>query len=282
MHSVSLAEREKIMSKMNHAIYEIHHMDAMAQKNQWVNLIHPRVKLLLTVFYIAVTVSFSRYDIIGLAGMVLYPLAVFILGDISIKDSLRRLRVVLPLVCVIGIFNPFFDKVPVVFMGIPMNAGVLSMFTLMMKGIFSVMASYLLIATTSIEKICYALSLLYVPRIMVTQILLTYRYITVLLEEVNRITQAYSLRAPNQKGIHFKVWGSLTGQLLLRSMDRAEVVYESMLLRGYKGDFKYMGQKVKFRMQDFLYLLLWAGVIVLFRMQPVFIVIGNFAGGFFR
>lgn len=282
MHSVSLAEREKIMSKMNHAIYEIHHMDAMAQKNQWVNLIHPLVKLLLTVFYIAVTVSFSRYDIIGLAGMVLYPLAVFILGDISIKDSLRRLRVVLPLVCVIGIFNPFFDKVPVVFMGIPMNAGVLSMFTLMMKGIFSVMASYLLIATTSIEKICYALSLLYVPRIMVTQILLTYRYITVLLEEVNRITQAYSLRAPNQKGIHFKVWGSLTGQLLLRSMDRAEVVYESMLLRGYKGDFKYMGQKVKFRMQDFLYLLLWAGVIVLFRMQPVFIVIGNFAGGFFR
>ena len=270
------------MSKMNHAIYEIHHMDAMAQKNQWVNLIHPLVKLLLTVFYIAVTVSFSRYDIIGLAGMVLYPLAVFILGDISIKDSLRRLRVVLPLVCVIGIFNPFFDKVPVVFMGIPMNAGVLSMFTLMMKGIFSVMASYLLIATTSIEKICYALSLLYVPRIMVTQILLTYRYITVLLEEVNRITQAYSLRAPNQKGIHFKVWGSLTGQLLLRSMDRAEVVYESMLLRGYKGDFKYMGQKVKFRMQDFLYLLLWAGVIVLFRMQPVFIVIGNFAGGFFR
>lgn len=282
MHSVSLAEREKIMSKMNHAIYEIHHMDAMAQKNQWVNLIHPLVKLLLTVFYIAVTVSFSRYDIIGLAGMVLYPLAVFILGDISIKDSLRRLRVVLPLVCVIGIFNPFFDKVPVVFMGIPMNAGVLSMFTLMMKGIFSVMASYLLIATTSIEKICYALSLLHVPRIMVTQILLTYRYITVLLEEVNRITQAYSLRAPNQKGIHFKVWGSLTGQLLLRSMDRAEVVYESMLLRGYKGDFKYMGQKVKFRMQDFLYLLLWAGVIVLFRMQPVFIVIGNFAGGFFR
>ena len=282
MHSVSLAEREKIMSKMNHAIYEIHHMDTMAQKNQWVNLIHPLVKLLLTVFYIAVTVSFSRYDIIGLAGMVLYPLAVFILGDISIKDSLRRLRVVLPLVCVIGIFNPFFDKVPVVFMGIPMNAGVLSMFTLMMKGIFSVMASYLLIATTSIEKICYALSLLHVPRIMVTQILLTYRYITVLLEEVNRITQAYSLRAPNQKGIHFKVWGSLTGQLLLRSMDRAEVVYESMLLRGYKGDFKYMGQKVKFRMQDFLYLLLWAGVIVLFRMQPVFIVIGNFAGGFFR
>ncbi|MGN0398828.1 MAG: cobalt ECF transporter T component CbiQ [Blautia sp.] len=269
------------MSKINHAIYEIHHMDAMAQKDQWVNQIHPLVKLVLTIFYIVVTVSFSRYDIIGLGGMVVYPLAIFVLGDISIKDSLRRLRIVLPLVCVIGIFNPFFDKVPVVFMGIHMNAGVLSMLTLMIKGIFSVLASYLLIATTSIEKICYALSLLHVPKIIVTQILLTYRYITVLLEEVNRITQAYALRAPNQKGIHFKAWGSLTGQLLLRSMDRAEVVYESMLLRGYRGDFKYMGQKVKLRMQDFLYLLFWTGVILLFRMKPILIIIGDFAGGVF-
>ena len=67
---------------------------------------------------------------------------------------------------------------------------------------------------------------------------MTYRYVTVLLEEVNRITQAYSLRAPNQKGIHYKVWGTLTGQVLLRSMDRANAVYESMLLRGYDGSFQ--------------------------------------------
>lgn len=70
-----------------------------------------------------------------------------------------------------------------------------------------------------------------------TQVLLTYRYVTVLLEEANRMTQAYSLRAPNQKGVHFKVWGTLAGQLLLRSMDRANEVYESMTLRGYQENF---------------------------------------------
>ncbi|GAA6410214.1 ABC transporter ATP-binding protein [Blautia hominis] len=110
------------------------------------------------------------------------------------------------------------------------------MITLMMKGVFTVLASYLLIATTSIEKLCYVFRLLHIPKILVTQILLTYRYITVLLGEVNRITQAYSLRAPKQKGVHFKVWGSLSGQLLLRSMDRATMVYESMTLRGYNGE----------------------------------------------
>ena len=187
------------MSKIRNAIYEIHHMDTMASKDQWVNRIHPLVKFVLTIVYIATVVSYDKYDIIGLAGMVVYPLAMFILAELSFKDSLKRLRVVLPLVCVIGIFNPFFDRIPVEIGGLTIHAGVISMITLMIKGVFTVLASYLLIATTSIEKLCYAFRLIHISKILVTQILLTYRYITVLLEEVNRITQAYALRAPNQK-----------------------------------------------------------------------------------
>lgn len=267
------------MSKIGNAIYEIHHMDTIASKDQWVNQLHPLVKFVLTVFYITVVVSFQKYDVIGLAGMAVYPLAIFILAEVSFKDSLKRLRVVLPLVCFVGILNPFFDKTVVNLGGLVMRAGILSMITLILKGILSVFASYLLIATTSIEKLCYAFRLIHVPKILVTQILLTYRYITVLLEEVNRITQAYSLRAPNQKGIHFKVWGSLTGQLLLRSMDRANTVYESMELRGYHGEFQYVGEKIHVRWQDVLYLAIWAGIFVLFRKVPVIWVVGNLIGG---
>ena len=40
-----------------------------------------------------------------------------------------------------------------------------------------------------------------------------------------------------QKGIHISVWGSFLGQLLLRSMDRAQALYESMELRGFCGEF---------------------------------------------
>lgn len=267
------------MSKIENAIYEIHHMDAMAARDQWVNRIHPLVKFVLTVVYILSVVSFQKYDIPGLAGMVVYPLAMFILSEVSFKDCIKRLKVVLPLVCFIGILNPFFDRVPVSIGSIQINAGVLSMITLIMKGIFSVLASYLLIAVTAIEEICYALRLLHIPQILVTQILLTYRYISVLLEEVNRITQAYALRAPKQKGIHFKVWGTLTGQLLMRSMDRANTVYESMTLRGYNGNFRYVREHRKWRWQDFLYFTVWVSVILLFRRIPVLIVVGNLVGG---
>lgn len=270
------------MNKIGGAIYEIHQMDTLASRDQWMNRIHPLVKLLVTVGYITAVVSFQKYDVAGLAGMVIYPIAGFMLSELSFLESIKRLKLVLPLICFLGILNPIFDKNYVLIAGIQLSAGILSMITLILKGLFSVLASYLLIATTSVDKICYAFRLLRIPKPMVTQFMLTYRYITVLLEEVNRITQAYSLRAPKQKGIHFKVWGSLTGQLLLRSMDRANNVYESMLLRGYNEDYGYMKSRIAVRPKDVVYLLFWVGIIVLFRIYPVILIIGNLAGGIFR
>ena len=185
------------MSKIDGAIYEIHYMDTVANRDQWVNQIHPLVKLLLTILYIAVTVSFSKYDLAGVLLMGVYPAALFVLGEISFRDSIRRLRVVLPLVCFVGLFNPFFDRTPIAQVGgLVITTGMISMVTLMIKGVYSVLASYLLIATTPIEKICYAMRLLKIPAVVVTQIQLSYRYVTVLLGEASRIMQAYSLRAP--------------------------------------------------------------------------------------
>lgn len=254
------------MSKLGRALHEIHHMDTLAGRDQWLNRIHPLAKLTVTLFYITVTVSFHKYDLTGLLKMGVYPIALFILGDVSFTDALKRLRFVLPLICFVGLFNPLFDQRPVLAMGsFVITAGMISMAAMMLKGVFCVLAAYLLIASTSIEKICSALRMLHVPAILVTQILLTYRYISLLLAEAGRITDAYSLRAPKQKGVHFKVWGSLAGQLLLRSMDRADDVYQSMVLRGYRGEF-YYGQKRPLRRKDAAYLLAWFCLFFLLRL----------------
>jgi cobalt/nickel transport system permease protein len=263
------------MSKINQAVREIGKLDELAAEDRWVNQIHPLVKLFLTIFYIGLVVSFSGYDLAGTATMAVYPVVIFIVGEIPFWDALRRLRIVLPLVCVVGVFNPIFDRAIVSYMGnIAVSGGVLSMCTLMGKGILSVLASYLLIASTSIEKICYALRLLHVPKILVTQVLLTYRYVSLLLLEASRLTRAYALRAPGQKGIHFKAWGSLVGGLLLRSMDRAETVYESMCIRGYHGEFYYR-KSIKFRRQDLAYLLGWTIVFLILRYLPVPEILGR-------
>ena len=228
------------MSKVSAAGVEFREMDELAAQESAIHALHPLIKLLVTLAYIIVVVSFPKYALSGLSVMVLYPILIFQASGIPVRTCFHKLRVVMPLVCAVGLLNPFFDRVPLLYLGnLAVSGGVISMITLMLKGIFSLMASFLLIATTSIDTLCAALRRLHVPDILVTLLLLTYRYIGVMLEEVAIMSEAYSLRAPGQKGIHISAWGSFLGQLLLRSMDRAEGLYHSMLLRGFRGEYYY-------------------------------------------
>lgn len=228
------------MNKAEKAALELRAMDELAAQDSPLHRISPLAKLTVTVLFILVTVSFHKYDLTGLIPMVLFPVFGYQLAGIPVSTCFRKLGIVMPLVCAVGLLNPFFDRQTAALLGsIPVSGGVISMLTLMLKGVFCLMASFLLAATTPIEEICRALRQLHFPKLLTSLLLLTFRYISVLLEEVAIMTEAYHLRAPDQKGIHISAWGSFLGQLLLRSMDRAEALYESMLLRGFHGEFHY-------------------------------------------
>ena len=257
------------MSKIDNAIYEIYELDEMAEQETKIHQIHPLVKLIITIVYITSVVSFDKYNLFGLIPMIIYPLIIFNLAEIKVKKCLKKLRVVLPMVCLVGLFNPFFDHRAITTIGnLVITGGMISMLTLMIKGTLALMASFLLIASTGIERICYSLKLIHVPSIIVTQILLAYRYITLLMFEANTIYEAYSLRAPKEKGVKYKIWGSLIGQLLFRSIDRAGNLYESMVLRGFNGEY-YFTSKQKCTGLDYLYLILWLIIILTIRMYHV-------------
>lgn len=277
------------MKAIENQLHELDKLQNLQQRSHWMNELHPLGKLLVCIIYILTVASFDKYNLSGLILMAIFPVFGFIDGELSFKEGIYRMRLILPLVIFVGIFNPFFDR-NVLFViggsgatvspdavnsvaelgaaglgtaGIAVTGGVISMLTLMLKGIFSVLSAYILIATTSIEEICYALRLLHVPKVIVIVILLIYRYFGLMGNEADRISNAYKLRAPRQNGINYKAWGTLVGQWLLRSMDRAGIVYESMLLRGFKGDF--LVKRKKARPVDMIYPIVWICAFVAIR-----------------
>lgn len=262
------------MSKTQQAIHEIDKLNSLALRNQWVNKIHPLVKFVVTVIYIAITISFHKYDVMGVLGMMIYPLALFILADLSFAECVKRIWPILPFIVLLGVFNPIFDKNLVVLGEIRISAGFLSMLTLMLKCALSVFASYILVATTTISRLCYALRLIRVPKELVNQFMLSYRYVTLFLAEVSKAMDAYRLRAPGQRGIHISAWGSLVGRMLLRSISRADEIYESMLLRGYNGEF-YIDYEIKNVYGSIIYFIVWLFLIVVFRLFPVLVIVGS-------
>lgn len=264
------------MDKISQAVQQIQRLNELAAKDCWINRIHPISKLLIMLFYCVLVVSFDKYHFVGLLVMAIYPLIMYEIASISILKTLYRLKILLLFIALFGIFNPFFDDKPLIIMqDIVITGGMVSMLTLLIKGILSLLASYLLIATTSIEGICYALKKLYVPKILVTQILLLYRYIPLFLLEVKHTLEAYSLKTMQEHGIRFRTWGSLVGLILLRSLDRANEVYQSMCIRGYRGEF-YAFSTQKMMGRDVAYLLIWAIVLLILRFVSVSEIIGEF------
>ncbi|MBQ2062901.1 MAG: cobalt ECF transporter T component CbiQ [Oscillospiraceae bacterium] len=267
------------MNQMDRSLLELREMDTLAAGDSPVHRVHPAAKLLMTIAYIAVTVSFGKYQLSALLVMILYPALLFSLSGIPVGTCFRKLRFVLPLVLAVGLFNPLFDKSPALTVGgVAVSGGVISMVTLMLKGVLCLMASFLLVATTPIDDLCAALRRLHVPPMLVTLLLLTYRYVGVMTEELSVMTNAYHLRAPGQKGIRFAAWGSFLGQLLLRSMDRADELYGSMQLRGFSGGFAYAACK-KFTCRDAAWMILWALIFALCRAFDISGVLGALVMG---
>ena len=263
------------MNKMEKALHELGEMDDLAARSSPLHDLSATAKLLSTVGYIVTVVSFHKYDLNGLIPMLLWPLLLFQVSGVPVRTCFYKLRIVLPLVMAVGIFNPFFDRAPLLQLGtFAVSGGVVSMLTLMLKGVLCLMASFLLMATTPIDCLCASLRMLHMPKTLVTLLLLTYRYVGVMTEELAVMTDAYHLRAPGQKGIHVSAWGSFLGQLLLRSMDRAQELYASMLLRGYHEHFHYAPVK-PFGRRDAIYLAVCLSVFLLLRVVPLAQLLGS-------
>ena len=153
------------MSSIENQLRELDRLQNLQQRSHWMNRLHPLGKLLVCVFYIVIVASFHKYALSQLILMAVFPVFGFIAGELSFKEGLYRMRLILPLVIFVGIFNPFFDRTPLFTLGaagaeasaIVITGGVISMITLMLKGFYSVLSAYLLIATTSIDEICYDL-----------------------------------------------------------------------------------------------------------------------------
>lgn len=252
------------MANLQTAVRHLRHLDEVSQMDSPIHRLHPSAICLTTLFFIIVVVSYGPFSITPLIVLFFYPFLVAIFSDIPIRLFLLRLLATEPFVLGVAMFQPFFRQQPVLWNGIQTTAGWLVFISIILKSTLTISAAILLVAVTGIQKISAFLRAFHVPAILVTQFQLTYRYIAVLLEETHQIQTAYLLRAPNSKGIAVRAWGSLAGQLLIRSHRRADRVYSAMLLRGFHGEFP-TSDKRRWRWTDWCWLLGWGSFFLFAR-----------------
>lgn len=263
------------MSALEGAVLDLDRLDALASQRSPIHRLDPRTKVLTTFAFILIVVSFDKYAVSALFPLVLYPVSLMAMGSIPPAFVLRKILWASPFALVVGMFNPWFDRSVVLDLGpVHLTGGWVSFGSILMRFALTLSAALILIATTGMYGVSLALTRLKVPRVLTVQLLLVYRYVFVLAEEAARTVRAWRLRAvPGQK-LSWRLFGFLTGALLLRAMDRAHRIHVAMLSRGFRGEIRPF-QPLRLQAADVAFLLVWVSFFLIARVYNLPHILGR-------
>lgn len=214
-------------------------LEDLSLNRSWIHDLDPRPKILITFLYIILVVSGPKHGGAWLLLYGLWPLSSLLISRTPLWMILKRVLILSPFVLVLAAFNPFFEPGQTAFFlfglevtrtGLITSAGILIKFFLCLSALMG------LVAATRFVRLLWGFSRLGLPEFFVVQISLIYRYLALLVEQVQTMLRARAARLGG-KGT-FRSAGSLIGTLFLRTLVRGERVHLSMGLRGFNGSFK--------------------------------------------
>lgn len=243
---------------------DIGRMDELGRIDSPVHHIDARAKALVTILFICIVMSLPTHEISMLTPFLLYPITLLALGRIPMSYILQKLLVAAPFALVVGIFNPIMDRHILFHIG-PVNitSGWISFASILFRFVLTVGAALALIACTGMYQLSAGLLKLGIPRVFVMQLLFLYRYLFVIGDEADRMKRGASLRLSGRR-LELPIYASLVGHLLLRSVDRAQRIYQAMLARGFDGTIRVAGE-TRWHLADTVFVVGWGTFFVVSR-----------------
>ncbi len=266
------------MSAIAAGILDVRRLDELARASSFAHDLDSRVKLIVTLLFLAAIASFRAYETSALIPFFLFPFVMLSLGNVPARPILKRLAFAAPFAVCMGAFNPLLDRAPLLSIGgFSVSAGWVSYLSILLRFILAVSSVLLLIAVTGMDHVAAALRKLGFPRPLVNQLLLMYRYLFLLSDEAERMIRSRALRAFGRP-LGLGQFGYLTGTLLLRTLDRGRRIHAAMASRGFHGEIR-MFSGSRLRAADFVFAGGWIGYFALCRATNVAHWIGALAFG---
>ncbi|HEX7579424.1 MAG TPA: cobalt ECF transporter T component CbiQ [Thermoanaerobaculia bacterium] len=255
-------------------------LDALSAGDSPLHRLDPRAKLVTTLAFAAVIASFPKTAVLPLLPFALFPVALAAAGGVPFGYLARRLLLILPFAILVGAFNPLLDRAPIPLGPFSVAGGWISFLSILLRFVLTVSGAIVLVALTGIHGLCGALEKIGVPRALVTQLLVLYRYLFVLLDEAGRMDRARALRSFGRRKQGISAAGPFLGTLLVRTWGRAERIHLAMLSRGFDGSFRF-DRPLRFGLASALFTAGWLVLFALFRSVDVPLALGGFlvAGG---
>lgn len=263
------------MASIERAIQDLKRLDLLANGDSALHRLDSRAKVLVTLVFIISVVSFGKYELAPLFPFFIFPAVMIANSGLPPLYIARKIALLCPFVLVVGICNPVFDREILVQLGpLGISGGWVSFASILLRSVLTVGAAFILVGVTGFTAVCQALEQLGMPRVFAVQLHFLYRYIFVLTDEGGRVSRARELRSFGGKGLGMGSYSSLTGNLLLRTWERAERIHRAMLTRGFIGEF-HARQVSRFGGREWFFLLGWSTIFVILRFNNLSRLVGE-------
>jgi len=151
---------------------------------------------------------------------------------------LRRSLVIVPFMVIAAASIPFMGR-GVQEGGVSApggHAGIIVFQGVVMKSYISIFSLVLLSSVTPFPQLLGSLQKLRMPQVFLSLTSFTYRYLFLLVEELERMKRARDARCYGGRWLwQTKVVGRMIGTFFVRSYERGERVYQAMAARGFEG-----------------------------------------------
>lgn len=236
------------------------------EKN-FLNKIHPLIRFLLPfIFVIPFLIIDDVYLVITTIFLVLIINLVFHLHLLRIISKLRAL---LPFILVITIFIPFYVGNTVIYqlkIGISLNIykeGLNFALILFFRIIGAAFVFLTFLASLTYSEFIEALTKLRaIPPFFIGSIVIMLHYIPILAKSNRKVLEAQDLRGKNFTSYwqRLKTHAFIMGKNIVHNMERSEILYESLKMRGFSGKITFSSKKIK--LADILIVILFLSIIV--------------------
>jgi cobalt/nickel transport system permease protein len=195
------------------------------------------VKLVCLLVFVLAVVATSRETFWPFAVYAAIIVAMWRLARIPARWILPRMLIEAPFL-VLAVLLPFAEggqRIEVAGLHLSVS-GLYAAWGIVVKGTLGVAAALTVAATTSATELPAALSRLGVPAVVTSVLVLMIRYVDLLTAEASRMRMARISRGDSPRALHqAQAIATGIGALFLRSYERGERVYRSMLSRGFDG-----------------------------------------------
>ena len=251
-------------------------LDKYSYLDSFIHRLDPRTKIISFFVYILFVILTLPPHIYQFTAFLIVIFIIILVSRIPLAYALKRSCVIVPFVLLIAVFIPFVKKGQVAggysfgtFHLTVSYDGLWILWNVLIKSWLAVLAMVVLSSTTKFPDLLKGLQKLFAPRMLIMLLSFMYRYIFILIDESMRMERARNSRYFGGKYLkQIKTIANLIGVLFIRTYERGERIYQSMVARGFDGEIKVLN-RLKLSKRDFLFTFFFLGSLIMIKLWGI-------------